>query len=64
MKQQVEAWSADKAAEALRCQKLLVEEEDAAQHRLMFNVIGGLYNYLISLVHKAAKPILFICLLL
>ncbi|CAM0885069.1 unnamed protein product [Alopecurus aequalis] len=29
----VEAWSADKAAEALRCQKLLVEEEDAAQKR-------------------------------
>ncbi|KAL6838455.1 hypothetical protein ACP4OV_031700 [Aristida adscensionis] len=29
----VEAWSADKAAEALRCQKLLVEEEEAAQKR-------------------------------
>ncbi|CAM0885071.1 unnamed protein product [Alopecurus aequalis] len=32
-KKLVEAWSADKAAEALRCQKLLVEEEDAAQKR-------------------------------
>ncbi|KAM0856623.1 hypothetical protein ACQ4PT_049018 [Festuca glaucescens] len=29
----VEAWSTDKAAESLRCQKLLVEEEDAAQKR-------------------------------
>ncbi|CAL5090326.1 unnamed protein product [Urochloa decumbens] len=29
----VEAWCADKAAEALRCQKLLVEEEEAAQKR-------------------------------
>ncbi|KAF8380224.1 hypothetical protein HHK36_027706 [Tetracentron sinense] len=29
----VEAWLADKDAEALRCQKLLVEEEDAAQKR-------------------------------
>lgn len=29
----VKAWSVDKAAEALRCQKLLVEEEDAAQKR-------------------------------
>ncbi|WVZ63209.1 hypothetical protein U9M48_012858 [Paspalum notatum var. saurae] len=29
----VEAWSDDKAAEALRCQKLLVEEEEAAQKR-------------------------------
>ncbi|XP_062193629.1 uncharacterized protein LOC133897074 [Phragmites australis] len=29
----VEAWSADKAIEALRCQKLLVEEEEAAQKR-------------------------------
>ncbi|KAF0911502.1 hypothetical protein E2562_011147 [Oryza meyeriana var. granulata] len=29
----VKAWSADKAAEALRCQKLLVEEEEAAQKR-------------------------------
>lgn len=29
----VEAWSADRAAEALRCQKLLVEEEEAAQKR-------------------------------
>uniref|UniRef100_A0A0D9XH17 C2H2-type domain-containing protein n=1 Tax=Leersia perrieri TaxID=77586 RepID=A0A0D9XH17_9ORYZ len=29
----VEAWSADKAAEALRCQKLLVEEEEAAQKK-------------------------------
>lgn len=35
-KQQVEAWCADKAAEALRCQKLLVEEEEAAQKRLLF----------------------------
>ncbi|TVU10587.1 hypothetical protein EJB05_44129 [Eragrostis curvula] len=32
-KKLVEAWSADKAAEALRCQKLLVEEEEAAQKR-------------------------------
>ncbi|XP_072978724.1 uncharacterized protein [Typha angustifolia] len=29
----VKAWLADKAAEALRCQKLLVEEEEAAQKR-------------------------------
>ncbi|XVF12521.1 hypothetical protein REPUB_Repub08aG0125600 [Reevesia pubescens] len=29
----VEAWLADKDAEALRCQKLLVEEEEAAQKR-------------------------------
>ncbi|KAJ1694418.1 hypothetical protein LUZ63_011116 [Rhynchospora breviuscula] len=29
----VRAWLADKAAEALRCQKLLVEEEEAAQKR-------------------------------
>ncbi|RCV10783.1 hypothetical protein SETIT_2G135900v2 [Setaria italica] len=29
----VEAWCAEKAAEALRCQKLLVEEEEAAQKR-------------------------------
>ncbi|CAN6197776.1 unnamed protein product [Urochloa humidicola] len=29
----VEAWCADKASEALRCQKLLVEEEEAAQKR-------------------------------
>uniref|UniRef100_A0ACD5Y2V6 Uncharacterized protein n=1 Tax=Avena sativa TaxID=4498 RepID=A0ACD5Y2V6_AVESA len=29
----VEAWSADKATEALRCQKLLVAEEEAAQKR-------------------------------
>ncbi|RLM68866.1 uncharacterized protein C2845_PM17G05730 [Panicum miliaceum] len=29
----VEAWCADKTAEALRCQKLLVEEEEAAQKR-------------------------------
>ncbi|KAL5201175.1 hypothetical protein ABZP36_035529 [Zizania latifolia] len=29
----VEAWCADKAAEALRCQKLLMEEEEAAQKR-------------------------------
>jgi len=31
---QVEAWCADKTAEALRCQKLLEEEEEAAQKRL------------------------------
>ncbi|KAJ1391024.1 Zinc finger C2H2-type [Sesbania bispinosa] len=30
---QVKAWLADKDAEALRCQKLLVEEEEAAQKR-------------------------------
>lgn len=30
---QVEAWLADKDAEALRFQKLLVEEEEAAQRR-------------------------------
>lgn len=30
---QVKAWVADKDAEALRCQKLLVEEEEAAQKR-------------------------------
>jgi len=29
----VKAWLADKDAEALRCQKLLVEEEEAAQKR-------------------------------
>ncbi|PKI50734.1 uncharacterized protein LOC116204567 [Punica granatum] len=29
----IEAWLADKDAEALRCQKLLVEEEEAAQKR-------------------------------
>ncbi|KAJ4778232.1 hypothetical protein LUZ62_062489 [Rhynchospora pubera] len=29
----VRAWLADKAAEALRCQKMLVEEEEAAQKR-------------------------------
>lgn len=30
---QVKAWLAEKDAEALRCQKLLVEEEEAAQKR-------------------------------
>lgn len=30
---QVKAWVADKDAEALRCQKLLVEEEEAAKKR-------------------------------
>lgn len=30
---QVKAWVADKDAEALRCQKLLVEEEEAAQKK-------------------------------
>ncbi|KAL9338524.1 hypothetical protein Peur_070293 [Populus x canadensis] len=30
----IKAWLADKDAEALRCQKLLVEEEEAAQRRL------------------------------
>lgn len=30
---QVKAWIAEKDAEALRCQKLLVEEEEAAQRR-------------------------------
>ncbi|GMP70273.1 hypothetical protein CsSME_00029197 [Camellia sinensis var. sinensis] len=30
----VRAWFADKDAEALRCQKLLVEEEEAAQKRI------------------------------
>ncbi|KAG0449175.1 hypothetical protein HPP92_027487 [Vanilla planifolia] len=31
---EVKAWLADKDAEALRCQKLLVEEEEAAQKRM------------------------------
>lgn len=31
--EQVKAWVADKNAEALRCQKLLVEEEEAAKKR-------------------------------
>nr|GFB52730.1 zinc finger, C2H2 [Tanacetum cinerariifolium] len=31
----VKAWLADKDAEALRCQKLLVEEEEAAQRRFV-----------------------------
>ena len=30
---QIKAWLADKDAEALRCQNLLVEEEEAAQRR-------------------------------
>lgn len=30
---QVKAWLADKDAEALRCQKLLVEEEEASMRR-------------------------------
>jgi hypothetical protein len=30
---QVNVWLADKDAEALRCQKLLMEEEEAAQRR-------------------------------
>jgi len=32
----VNAWLADKDAEALKCQKLLVEEEEAAQRRYQF----------------------------
>lgn len=38
---QVKAWLADKDAEALRWQKLLVEEEEAAQKRyisLIFHI--------------------------
>ncbi|MCI08465.1 C2H2 zinc finger protein, partial [Trifolium medium] len=31
LKKKVNAWLADKDAEALRCQKLLMEEEEAAQ---------------------------------
>nr|AND01193.1 hypothetical protein [Linum usitatissimum] len=35
----VNAWLADKDAEALRCQKLLVEEEEAAQRRVALTCI-------------------------
>lgn len=42
----VKAWLADKDAEALRCQKLLVEEEEAAQKRYItpctsFTILGS-----------------------
>ena len=47
---QVEAWCADKAAEALRCQKLLVEEEEVAQKRLLLYTLTTLYfKYLANL---------------
>jgi hypothetical protein len=48
IKLQVEAWCADKTAEALRCQKLLEEEEEAAQKRL-----ATIVHYKIQ---KASKP--------
>jgi hypothetical protein len=48
IEQQLEAWCADKTAEALRCQKLLEDEEEAAQKRLA--TMRALYN------SKASKP--------
>ena len=48
IEQQLEAWCADKTAEALRCQKLLEDEEEAAQKRLA--TMRAPYN------SKASKP--------
>lgn len=60
--EQVKAWAIEKDAEALRCQKLLVEEEEAAKKRYsdkMFNwqvKYGFHLSYVLACLLFYAKP--------
>jgi hypothetical protein len=56
---QINAWLADQDAEALRCQKLLVEEEEAAQRRC--NLSSHLYLELMMLLYVVSYIASIVC---